>query len=106
MKAQLSKYLGLCAASRSAVCGSELALSAVRKNPAKVYLMILAQNASARTEKQITDKCAYYKVKLIKPSLTMEELSDALGKSSLCAACAITNKGLAEKIEELTTHQL
>lgn len=105
MKAQLSKYLGLCAASRSAVCGSELALSAIRRNPAKVYLMILAQNASARTEKQITDKCAYYKVKLVRPGLTMEELSDALGKSSLCAACAITNKGLAEKIEELTTVQ-
>ncbi len=105
MKAQLSKYLGLCAASRSAVCGSELALSAIRKNPAKVYLMILAQNASARTEKQITDKCVYYKVRLVRPGLTMEELSDALGKSSLVAACAITNKGLAEKIEELTIVQ-
>ena len=102
MTAQLSRYLGLCAASRSAICGSELALSAVRKNPAKVYLMLLAQDASARTEKQVTDKCAYYNVKLIKLSLTMDELSDALGKSSLVAACAITNKGLAEKIEETT----
>ena len=102
MKSQLSGYLGLCAASRSAICGSELALSAVRKNPAKVYLMLLAQDASARTEKQITDKCAYYNVKLVKLSLTMTELSDALGKSSLVAACAITNKGLAEKIEETT----
>ncbi len=102
MNAQLSKYLGLCAASRSAVCGSELALGAVRKNPAKVCLMILARDASARTEKQITDKCAFYKVKLVKSGLTMAELSDALGKSSLVAACAITNKGLAEKIEELT----
>ncbi len=102
MADQLSRYLGLSAASRSAVCGSELALSAVRKNPQKVYLMLLAADASARTEKQITDKCAYYKVKLIKLSMTMEELSDALGKSSLVAACAITNKGLAEKIEETT----
>ena len=102
MKAQLSKYLGLCAASLSAVCGSELASGAVRKNPAKVNLMLLASDASARTEKQVTDKCAFYKVKLIKLDLTMTELSDALGKSSLCAACAITNKGLAEKIEELT----
>ena len=102
MKAQLSKYLGLCAASRSAVCGSELAIGAVRKNPAKVNQMLLASDASARTEKQVTDKCAFYKVKLIKLDLTMTELSDALGKSSLCAACAITNKGLAEKIEELT----
>ena len=58
MKAQLSKYLGLCAASRSAVCGSELAIGAVRKNPAKVNLMLLASDASARTEKQVTDKCA------------------------------------------------
>ncbi len=101
MKAQLSKYLGLCAASRSAICGSELAISAIRKNSAKVNLMLLASDASARTEKQVTDKCAFYKVKLIKLDMTMEELSDALGKSSLCAACAITNKGLAGKIEEL-----
>ena len=64
--------------------------------------MLLASDASARTEKQVTDKCAFYKVKLIKLDLTMTELSDALGKSSLCAACAITNKGLADKIEELT----
>ncbi len=103
MKAQLSKYLGLCAASKSAVCGSELALSAVRKNPAKVCMMLLASDASARTEKQISDKCAFYKVKLIKLPMTMEELSDALGKSSLVAACAITNCGLAEKIEESTS---
>ncbi len=102
MKAQLCKYLGLCAASRSAVCGSELALSAIRKNSAKVNLMLLASDASVRTQKQVTDKCDFYKVKLIKLDLTMTELSDALGKSSLCAACAITNKGLAEKIEELT----
>ncbi len=102
MKAQLSKYLGLCAASRAAICGSELAIGAIRKNSAKVNLMILASDASARTEKQVTDKCAFYKVKLIKLDLTMSELSDALGKSSLCAACAITNKGLAQKIEELT----
>ena len=103
MKSQLSKYLGLCAASKGAVCGSELALSAVRKNPAKVCLMLLASDASARTEKQITDKCAFYKVKLIKSKLTMEELSDALGKSSLVAACAITNRGLADKIEETSS---
>ena len=102
MNAQLGRYLGLCAASRSAVCGSELALSAVRKNPQKVFLILLACDASARTEKQITDKCTYYKVKLIKLDMTMKELSDSLGKNSLVAACAITNTGLAEKIEELT----
>ena len=103
MNAQLSKYIGLSAASKSAVCGTELALGAVRKNPAKVIVMLLASDVSARTEKQITDKCAYYKVKLIKLNMTMEELSDALGKSSLTSACAITNRGIAEKIIELTS---
>lgn len=103
MNAQLSKYIGLSAASRSAVCGTELAIGAVRKNPAKVFVMLLASDASARTEKQITDKCAYYKVKLIKLNMTMAELADALGKSSLTSACAITNRGIAEKIIELTT---
>ena len=94
------KYLGLAAASRSAICGSELVITAIRKNPQKVYLVLLAKDASERTKKQITDKCAYYKVKLLEIDLDMNALSSALGKSSLVAACAITNKGLAEKIEE------
>ena len=101
MNTQLKKYIGLAMASRSAVCGSELAIGAVRKNSAKVSVMLLASDASARTEKQVTDKCAFYNVKLIKLNMTMEELSDALGKSSLVAACAITNRGIAEKIIEL-----
>lgn len=95
-----AKYLGLAAASRGAVCGSELALTAIRKNPQKVFLLVLASDASERTKKQMRDKCAYYKIKLLESEMNMDELSSALGKSSLVAACAITNKGLAEKIEE------
>ncbi len=101
MKNQMvARYLGLCAASRSLVCGCELALGAVRKNPNKVYLMLLAADASERTAKQVRDKCAYYKIELISLEETMEDLSAAVGKNGLVSAMAVTNKGLAEKIIE------
>ncbi len=94
------RYIGLAAASKSLVCGCELALNAMRKSPDKIYLMLLAGDASERTAKQTRDKCAYYKAELISTDMTMEELSRFAGKSGLVSVCAVTNKGLADKIRE------
>lgn len=94
------RYIGLAAASKSLVCGCELALNAMRKSPDKIYLMLLASDASERTAKQTRDKCAYYQTELISTDMTMEEISRYAGKSGLVSVCAVTNKGLADKIRE------
>lgn len=97
----LGRYIGLCFASRSLVCGCELALAQIRRDPKKVYLVLLASDASDRTAKQMRDKCAYYNVELISLRETMDELSAYTGKSGLVSACAVTNEGLAAKIKEV-----
>ena len=48
-------YLGLAAAKRSTVPGTDLVLSEIRKKKGTICVL-LASDASERTKKQITDK--------------------------------------------------
>ncbi len=85
------KLIGLCRAAGGVTMGAEAVLDEVRRGRAKFVL--LASDASARTRKQITDKCNYYHVKLIDGTYTGEALAGMLGKHSCCAAAAFTGKG-------------
>ena len=85
------KYICLCVAAGGVKSGVETVLGEVRSRRAKFVLM--ASDASDRTKKQLTDKCNYYGVKLIKADCTADELADVIGKKSLCAAVSFTGKG-------------
>lgn len=90
-------YLGLAAAKRSVVTGSDLVLREVRKQKPAICVL-LASDASERTTKQICDKCTYYGVSLIRLDTDMEALGARIGKISQVACVAVTDRGLASQI--------
>lgn len=95
-------YLGLAAAKRSVVLGTDLVLREIRKQKGTMCVL-LASDASERTKKQITDKCTYYNIPLIFSGVDMEELSKRVGKISPTACAAVTDRGLALQIVKCST---
>lgn len=88
----IEKYIGLCASAGGVTTGFDLVLGEIRKGRAKFVLV--ASDASDRTKKQITDKCAYYNVKFfILDEYSSEAIAHMLGKRSFCAAAAFTGRG-------------
>lgn len=90
-------YLGLAAAKRSVVLGTDLVLKEIRKKKGPICVL-LASDASERTKKQITDKCNYYEIPLISLDCDMEALGKRVGKISPTACAAVCDKGLAAQI--------
>lgn len=94
-------YLGLAAAKRSVVVGTDLVLREVRRQKGTVCVL-LASDASERTAKQITDKCKFYEIPLIRPECDMEELGKRVGRISPTACVAVCDRGLATQIINLS----
>ena len=99
IKRSALSLVGICKKSGHAICGTELICDAIRRNPERVALVLAAGDASDNTKKKLTDKCAYYGVKLIIAEISIAELGAALGKSSAVAAVAVDDAGLARAIE-------
>lgn len=93
---KIFKYISLAAASRSVTFGTDQTLRCVRRG-GKICVLT-ANDASPRTEKQISDKCRYYGVPLIKLECDMESLAHRLGKTSPSAVICVTNPSLAAEI--------
>ena len=88
-------YLGIAARARKIVSGAML-MEAVRKN--RVFLVLVASDASDRTKKQFQDKCTSYQI----PCLiwgSIEEISLATGMH-MRVAVGINDRGLAKNILE------
>ena len=95
-----AKLLGFCRRSGKLVCGAGQVLAAVSgKRPPMV--VVIASDASERTEKQIYDKCSYRKVKLFRIAATGEEMAHLFGKSSVVMAAGATDPGIASQIIKL-----
>ncbi len=88
---KIENYMGLCRAAGGVTTGFDLVLGEVRRKKARFVL--LADDASERTKKQITDKCEFYETPLFPAGLTSGELAAILGKKSSCAAVAFTGRG-------------
>ncbi len=88
---KIINYIGLCRAAGGVTTGFDLVLGEVRRKKARFVL--LADDASERTKKQMTDKCEFYEIPLFPAGLTSDELAAILGKKSSCAAVAFTGKG-------------
>lgn len=99
IKRSALSLVGICKKSGHAICGTEQICDAIRKDPARIALVLTAADASDNTRKKLADKCAYYGVRLIVAELGISELGDALGKSSAVAAVAVDDAGLAHAIE-------
>ena len=88
-------YLGLAARARKIVTGEEQVLITIRNQSAKI--VFLASDAGVNTTKRITDKSAFYHIKLV-TSLSGSDLSKAIGKENR-KLIAITDQHFAEMIK-------
>ena len=93
MKADAYQLLGLAQAARKIVVGDSLA-QAIRQQ--KVALVIVAGDASLRTQKVIKNQCAYYNVNY-QVTATKHTLARAIGKTEV-AAVGIIDAGLAKQL--------
>lgn len=93
MNPDIRSYLGLAQKAFSLVIGDTL-IDAIRKK--KVYLVILAQDASLKRIKTITDKCSFYKIPVVMVPEAVE-LSKAIGKEYVVAV-GVANQGIATLI--------
>ena len=88
---KLENYLGLCRAAGGVTTGFDLVLGKVRRK--KAVFVLIADDASERTRKQISDKCDYYEVKYFPAGCASDELARLIGRKSSCAAAAFTGRG-------------
>lgn len=86
--------LGLCQKAGHVKSGAFSVEEAVKGK--KAYLVIVATDASERTQKSHRDMCTYYKVPIIIYG-TRDIISQAIGKTGRVAA-AITDERFAEEI--------
>ena len=95
--------LGLAKRAGAVITGTDLVTKALPSQ--KVKLVMYAENASANTEKKITDKCKYYNVACIKTVYTSEELAGAIGKLSLVSALGITDENFSKGLSSLISNE-
>lgn len=95
-----SKYLnllGLAYRARKITTGEDLIIKDIQSN--RVKLVLLANDMSDRTRKQLINKCEFYKVPYIEVD-DRQTLGQAIGKPERVAV-AITDQGFAKKIQSL-----
>lgn len=93
--------LGFCRRNGKIVCGAGQVLAAVTgKRPP--YVVVIASDASARTQKQLIDKCSYRGIKLVRASSDGEKLAHFLGKCGVVMAAGATDPAIARQIIRLT----
>ena len=97
------RALGLCAKAGRLVTGTPLICEALKAKKGKrggVELVLAASDNSENTAKRLSDRCAYYGVRLVMLEVSGAELSDALGKKCRVAAVAITDENLCRLVEK------
>lgn len=87
----INRFIGLCMAAGGVKVGFDLILGEIRSGRAK--FVIIANDASDRTVKQLTDKCKFYGIKYFRTEYSGVEIADMIGKRAVCAAAAFTGKG-------------
>lgn len=65
----------------------------------KVRLVLVAQDLSVRSDKEVSELCDLFKVKRLKTKISIEELSNLLGKD--VGVVGILNDGIANRINEI-----
>lgn len=92
----VERYIGLCMAAGGVTVGFDLILGEIRRG--RAAFVLIAEDASDRTKKQLTDKCKYYNTKFFIKSYNSAAIAHMLGKKSSCAAAAFSKKGPWERV--------
>ena len=88
--------LGLCKCAGKISYGETLLKDIKNK---KVYLVVVANDASDNSKKRIIDKCNYYKVEY-KICLSKESITKAIGRIDVVSAIGIKDYNLVKKLKE------
>lgn len=97
MSQKCIQLLGLASRARKIATGEELVLSEVKSKRAKI--VFLASDASANTEKKMTDKCIYYGVPFYR-DFDRTTLGKAVGKEER-VSLAVLDAGFAKKMIQI-----
>ena len=85
--------LGLVRRAGGVVAGVDRVLAGVRTKAPEIAAVRAASDASARTAKQIADKCAFYGVRYVKLGADSSVLAERRVLVSSCAAVAVLKRG-------------
>lgn len=96
-KKKVMSLLGLATRARKIVSGDDTTLQDLKKG--KVFLVIVATDASDNTKKLFRDKSSFRNIKMIEYG-TKEEIGNAIGKS-FRAVIGVEDKGFSKRLEEL-----
>ena len=96
MNNKVLNTLGICACAKKISYGETLLKDIKNK---KVYLVIVANDASENSKKRLIDKCVFYKCEY-KFILDKESISKAIGRLDLVSAVGIKDFNLVKKIKE------
>jgi len=88
--------LGLAVRARKIIGGTDLTLNGIRNG--EVKLVIMADDCSPRTKKDLHNKADYYNVPVV-DTLSSKDLKMAIGKDR--KVMGITDHGFAKRLEEL-----
>lgn len=91
------KLLGLVNRANKLLSGTDIVIEGLRNK--KVFLVIVASDASSNTKKMMQDKTAFYNTPLI-IKYKSEELSNAIGKKNRMVL-GVTDLGFAKKLQEM-----
>lgn len=97
MNDKLMSFIGLCRRAGKMTIGNEPVTEDIKKGISE--LILIADDISHNTEKDITKKAEAGKVKIIKIPYSKEQISSSLGK--LTAIISVNDEGFAKKILEL-----
>ncbi len=95
---KLRGMLGLAKRAGRLVTGQGSVIDTVRRGKAAASLALYTADASARTVKQLTDKCTSFGVPCRPLPLTSDEFGTALGKPAPMSTAAVTDDGFARAI--------
>ena len=96
-KRKVLGMLGISAKTKKIVCGNDATIEDIEKH--RVKLVIVAENASERTKKNIKNICDKSNVPILEFG-DIDEISQTIGKSNK-AIIGIKSKSLSEEIEKL-----
>lgn len=90
--------IGLCVRARALIRGTDAVCGAMKSGG--VRLVLSACDNSPNTAKRLSDRCAYYGVRLMALPATGEQLAAATGCGGKVAAVGITDASMVRMIEK------
>ena len=103
MNSKVLSMLGLSRRAGAVIIGTDLVTKSLPSG--KVKLVMYACDASANTEKKITDKCKFYKAKCVKVAFDGGEIAHAIGKQSTVSVVGVTDENFSRELELLISNE-